>query len=476
MKPTATLKIAKRAEWRFAAMSGALATLLFATVAPLCAQELPQHPTPTVELTASATYLQERAPQQTSSSGALVTLTLKHAIELALQNSKDIQLAKIQTGLADRSAQITKAQFLPNVYAGSGAGYTFGIPETPGGRAPSIFSLTYTQEVFNEPLRGQARELQEQASAQRVALAEVRNDVIARTAMAYLEIGKVRHSLTLLRGEQESADKILSVTKERQGEGFELPVEITKAQLTRAQVQQKILQLEGREDELQVFLKNQLGLADDQEIEVSAEDLPGEADQQGANLVALALENNTGLQLAQSDVRAREFRLQGEKRGYFPTLQLVGIYSVLGKFNNYTEFFRTFERNNLNAGVQIQMPLFSAKTKANIGLATVNLEAAKATLANRKTQVTADVRQKSRLVRERDAAKEVARLELQLAQQNVEVLQSQFGEGRVNLREVERARVTENDRWMDFLDANFARQQAELELLRTAGQLDKVWQ
>ncbi len=207
-----------------------------------------------------------------------------------------------------------------------------------------------------------------------------------------------------------------------------------------------------------------------------AEDLPGEADQQGANLVALALENNTGLQLAQSDVRAREFRLQGEKRGYFPTLQLVGIYSVLGKFNNYTEFFRTFERNNLNAGVQIQMPLFSAKTKANIGLATVNLEAAKATLANRKTQVTADVRQKSRLVRERDAAKEVARLELQLAQQNVEVLQSQFGEGRVNLREVERARVTENDRWMDFLDANFARQQAELELLRTAGQLDKVWQ
>jgi outer membrane protein TolC len=294
--------------------------------------------------------------------------------------------------------------------------------------------------------------------------------------MAYLEIEKVRHSLSLLRGEQESAEKILDVTKERQGEGFELPVEITRAQLTRAQVLQKILQLEGREDELQVYLKSQLGLADHQEIEVSPDDLPGEAEQQGASLVALALENNTGLQLAESDVRAREFRLKGEKRGYFPTLQLVGIYSVLGKYNNYVEFFNHFERNNLNAGVNVQVPIFSAKTKANIGLAQVNLEAAKATLANRKSQVTADVRQKSRLVREKDAAKEVARLELQLAQQNVEVLQSQFGEGRVNLRELERARVTENDRWMDFLDANFARQQAELELLQTAGQLDKVWQ
>ena len=444
-------------------------------------QELPDRPAPAMGASAAFIHLQDTAtqqgaPEQSTATGDVLTLTLKRAIELALQNSKDIQLAKIQTSLADRSVQITRSEFLPNLYAGSGAGYTYGIPETPGGRAPSLFNVTYTQEMFNEPLRGQARELQEQAKAQRFALAEVRNSVIARTAMAYLEIEKVRHSLTLLRGEQDSAEKILDVTKERQGEGFELPVEVTRAQLTRAQVVQRILQLEGREDELEVFLKSQLGLEDDKQIEVSSDDLPGEAEQEGANLVALAMENNTGLQLAESDVRAREFRLQGEKRGYLPTLQLVGVYSYLAKFNNYTEFFKTFQANNLNAGVQIQMPLFSAKTKANVGLAMVNLEAAKVTLANRKTQVTSEVRQKSRAVREKDAAKEVARLELQLAQQNMEVLQSQFGEGRVNLREVERARVTENDRWMDYLDANFARQQAELDLLRTAGQLDKVWQ
>jgi hypothetical protein len=46
----------------------------------------------------------------------------------------------------------------------------------------------------------------------------------------------------------------------------------------------------------------------------------------------------------------------------------------------------------------------------------------------------------------------------------------------VNLREVERARLEENDKWMAFLDANFERQQAQLDLLKTAGQLDKVWQ
>lgn len=415
-------------------------------------------------------------PQEAAKDGAPVALTLKHAIELALQNSKEIQVAKIQASVADHAAQITKSQFMPNLYAGSGAGYTYGIPETPGGRAPSIFNVTYTEQIFNEPLRGQSKESEEQAKAQKVALEETKNSVVTRTAMGYLELGKVRHSLELLRKEQESAERILQVTQERQGEGYELPVEVTKAQLTRAQVIQRILQLEGREDELEVFLRYQLGYSEGQAIEVTPEELPGEAEQAGDNLVAMAMTRNTGLLLAESDVRAKEFRLKGERRGYFPTLELVSVYSVLGKFNNYTQFFTTFQRNNFNAGIDVHVPIFSAQTKAAIGLARINLEASKVNLSNKRTELSADVRQKTLRVRERDAAKEVARLELQLAQQNVTVLQSQFAEGKLNLREVERARLEENDKWMAYLDANFQKQQAQLELLRTAGQLDKVWQ
>ncbi len=408
--------------------------------------------------------------------GAPVTLTLKSAIETALRNSKDIQVAKLQAGVAEHASMVSKANFLPNLYAGSGAGYTYGIPETPGGRAPSVFNITYTEQVYNEPLRGQGKELEEQARSQKIVLEDVKNSVILRTAMAYLELAKVRHSLELLRAEQESADKILQVTQERQGEGYELPVDVTKAQLTKAQVKQRILQLEGREDELEVFLQGQLGLGQEQAIDVTPEELPGEAEQEGANLVAMALQSNTDLRLAESDVRAKEFRLKGEKRGNLPTLELVGVYSLLAEYNNYLDYFKRFQRNNLNVGVQVQVPLFSARTKQAIGLAQINLQTAQASLASKKTQVSADVRQKTRHLRERDAAKEVARLQLQLAQQNIAVLQQEFTEGRLSLRDVERARLEENDKWMAYLDANFERQQAQLDLLKTAGQLDKVWQ
>lgn len=459
-------------------LAGAAAVLLSSAAAT--AQ---QAPVVQVQSYGDSKAYEAQAPQNpaaapTAEQPAVTSLTLKSAIEMALRNSKDIQVAKLQASVAEHASQLNRAQFLPNVYAGSGAGYTYGIPETPGGTAPSVFDLIYTEQIFNEPLRGQGKELAEQARSQKIVLEDVRNSVIERTAMAYLELAKVRHSLDLLHAEGESADKILQIAQERQGEGYELPIEVTKAQLTKAQVTQKVLALEGRQDELEVFLRGQLGLADEQAIEVSPEDLPGEAEQAGANLVAQAMQSNSELLLAESDVRAKEFRLKGEKRGNLPTLEFVGMYSILAPFNNYKRFFNpnSFQMNNLNAGVQVQVPLFSAKTKENIGLAQINLQAARASLANKRTQVSALVRQKTRLVREREAEKEVARLELQLAQQSIAVLQTQFNEGKVNLSDLEKARLDENDKWMAFLDANFARQQAELDLLKTAGQLDKVWQ
>ena len=68
----------------------------------------------------------------------------------------------------------------------------------------------------------------------------------------------------------------------------------------------------------------------------------------------------------------------------------------------------------------------------------------------------------------------VAVLELQLVQQDLAQLQARFEEGKVSLQEIEKTRLDENEKWMALLDATFQRQQAQLDLLKSAGQLDKV--
>ncbi len=77
---------------------------------------------------------------------------------------------------------------------------------------------------------------------------------------------------------------------------------------------------------------------------------------------------------------------------------------------------------------------------------------------------------------ELDATREVARLDLKLAQETVELVQARFDQGRATLQEIEQARLDESDKWIAFLDADFAKEQAQLTLLQATGQLAKVLQ
>ncbi len=408
--------------------------------------------------------------------GAAEKLTLKQAVALAVRNSRELAVARLQQTLAEQSAAVQRAEFRPNVYAGSGAGYTNGIPQSPGGSAPSIFNVAYIQTLFNPPLRGQLRAGEERARAQQFTVEQARDAVILRTASAYLELVKVRHSLELLRRERDSAQKIVDVTRERTAAGLELPIEVTRAQLARAQVEQHILQLEGREETLEGELHKLTGTPADQRIEVEAEELPAATEHSIAELVDLAVANNPELKLAEAERRAREQRLKGERGGNLPTLDLVGQYSLLSRINNYDEFFRRFQRHNLNADVQVRFPIFSARTSSAVALARTDLNAAELELKNKRNDLEIEVRRQARRTRELDAGREVARLGLQLAQEGLHVLQAQFQEGRASLRDLEKVRLEESQKWMEFLEADYNRQQAQLELLRTTGQLARTFQ
>ena len=101
----------------------------------------------------------------------------------------------------------------------------------------------------------------------------------------------------------------------------------------------------------------------------------------------------------------------------------------------------------------------------------VEIEAEKVVHANSKDEAERQYQH----VRELDAAREVSRLELKLAQENLQIIQASFQEGRANLRDVERARLDENEKWVAFLDSDYERRKAQLELLNTTGDLDKLF-
>jgi outer membrane protein len=407
-------------------------------------------------------------------------LTLHQAVTLALQNSRDVKLAQVQYNVALGEVGVDRAGFRPNLYTGAGAAYTFGFPSLPGGEAPSVFQLDYTQALFNPLLKGQQHAAEDRAKNQKLELDRIRDDVIVRTATAYLELAKVRHSLDLMRGEQTSGAKILEAIRERVAANQALPIEVTRTQLTLARIAQRVVTLEDRDAALDAQIRDLTGVPEDRSLDVEPADESFTSElataQSEAEIESLAIQNDRSLAEAENERAARQQLLKGARWSYFPTVNAVGQYSVLSQFNNYGEFYKKFERNNLNVGLQITIPIFAAKTSSAVALAKSQLNEAELLLGNKRQQVRFDVQQKARSVRELDAAREVARLDLQLAQESLQLDQAQFDQNRLTLQEIEQARLVENDKWVAFLDADFARQQAQLSLLQATGQLAKVFQ
>ncbi len=254
---------------------------------------------------------------------------------------------------------------------------------------------------------------------------------MSRAALDYLELAKVRHALELMHSERMSAGRILDATRERADTGRELPIEVIRAQLTTAQIEQRIAQIEDRDDSLTGELRDLMGLTPDEVIEVSTEEIPGAAAEASKDVVSEAMSNNVELKQAQTVSCARVNSSSRARRcRHWPSFALTGQYNVLSKINNYLDFFGRFQRNNLIFGVQVQIPIFASRTTSAVAFARADFNAANLALQKKRNELTLDVRRKARLVREAELGGEVARLELQLAQENVRVLQAQFDQGR----------------------------------------------
>ncbi len=406
----------------------------------------------------------------------VVSLNLKQMVAMALRNSREVALAQARYNVAQNTVDTNRSAFRPNLFTGSGAAYTYGFPQTVSGAAPSIINASYIQTVYNPLLTSQVRASGERKEAQRLELEKARNSVMLQTSSSYLELAKVRHSLDLMRTQRQSNARILEFTRQRLAEGRELPIEVTRAELNEARSEQRIVQLETRQRVLERQLAALIGVPAERRIEIESEVFPLQEQQREQDLVERALNSSLELQQAEFERKAREHRLEGEIGTKWPTVDLFAEYGLFSKINNFQEFFQKFQRNNFNIGLQVRISVVNSQRAASIALARSELTTAEMDLRAKRQQLELDVERQYQHLRELDAARDVARLELKLAQENLQIVQASFEEGRANLRDIEKARLDENDKWVAFLDGDFEHQKAQLDLLNTTGDLGRLLQ
>ena len=78
-----------------------------------------------------------------------------------------------------------------------------------------------------------------------------------------------------------------------------------------------------------------------------------------------------------------------------------------------------------------------------------------------------------RSVAQLSAAREVAKLEYQLAQNNTEAMQAKVDAGQATLRDQQQTQLDENDKYSTLLDATYELEKAQMQLLKQTGDLEK---
>jgi outer membrane protein TolC len=191
--------------------------------------------------------------------------------------------------------------------------------------------------------------------------------------------------------------------------------------------------------------------------------------------VAAALQNDGEVRRLEARLLAKQYDIRAERAERLPKLDLVAQYALLSKFNNYEEFFRRFQRNNGQLGVSAQFPIWTG-TAVNAATNRAEAEAAqlRVQISSARKQAVAEARRSFGQLEQAQSAREVARLELEVARDQVSVLLAQMQEGRAALRQVEQARAVEAERWMALYDALSSVEKARLALLRDTGQLIAV--
>lgn len=405
--------------------------------------------------------------------GQTRTLTLKQAVDLALEQNPDLMMSRLDEQKAVLAVKTASEPLLPRVYAGSGLAYTYGFPVSLDGSAPSILQARADRSLYNAPSRLLAAQAKEQARGAAAGTVDVREDVALRVAMIFLDLERSVRARAALSRQIESLARVEAAVRLRVAEGKELAIEGKRAAVNLARARQKLGETEGGIAAQSRALASALGLPPGQTVEPELEQRMELGLPESENAaIEQALRESGQLRKLESDALAQSLAARASRARRLPSVNLVAQYSLLGKFNNYEDFFRRFQRHNAQIGASVAIPLWTnpqdeaAAAQSDLEVRRIRLQAAAL-----RTKIESESRQAWQKVRDAEAYREIAKLDLEVAREQTGIVLAQVEEGRAGTKVLEEARIAEQDRWVAYDEAVCELEKARLEVLRRAGRL-----
>ena len=413
-------------------------------------------------------------------------VSISTAVDLAVRSNPRVQSAQSEVDRARAALAEARDVYIPAISAGAGIGQAYGYSQNP----PTLATISGTSLVYNGSQFSYIRSARASLEAAELSLQDMRETVAQDTALSFIALDHDQQREQTIQQQSSFADRLVTIVQQRLDAGQDTQIDLTQAKLTAAQLKLALLRAQDETDNERGHLAHLIGLpatslhADDS---FPASPMPAEEGTAGSvNGYA-----NAGVAAAFASAEARRQQAKGDASfRYRPQINLFLQYNRYATFaSSYKELQKIYTNGGqgpslLTAnegffGVQISIPLFDKYRQAKGRESAA--EAAKAMHDAQNLQNDAlDGRSRLRhTVVELQAQAEVASLQQQLAQQQLDILrvQLQAGSGsatgaQMTPKDEQTSLISERDKYLGVVDASYQLRQAEIQLLRQSGGLE----
>jgi outer membrane protein TolC len=405
-------------------------------------------------------------------------VTLHHAVELALKHATGVSIAAADEQHASASYRELRNSYIPQLNAGAGIGWSDGFPLSLEGAAPSLFNVNAQSALVNLALKDFIRAAQSDVTVSALHTKDQRNQIIQDTVLSYAELAKWEQRLSRLREAEAAVGQTETAVAQRVKEGIDSEMDGTKARLSVARVRLRLAEAAGAADVLREHLSKLTGLPT-ASVEIDPDSVPAmpvvkEDRMQEQELTAKATDANPAVQAAVEHARAQYLRVKAEHRALWPSVDFAAQYANLATYNNYDHYYQpgSFQPNNATVGVAIHLPFLNLAQHARVQEA--ESEAIKATKQAEaaRNQVSEETLRLQRSVTQMQAARDVAELEYEIAQKNVEATRTRMDSSTANLHDLDNAQSQASERLITLQDVTFELERSQVTLMRSTGDLE----
>ncbi len=400
------------------------------------------------------------------------SLTLQQVLEIASRQNPDVALARLDEQRAEQGIQVAIDPFRPKIYGGSGLAYTYGYPNSIDGNAPSVVQLKTDMALYNRPKSYAVAAAREQARGSQFSAQAKAEDVAYQAADLYLTAHQLKQQAEVLATQIPGLQKVAGSVTAAVGEGRQLPLELKRAQVNLALSRERLGSAQLDADYYEMMLAVVLGYPATDRVEpadssVALPVAPPTEDE----ATDMALRNNRDLRRMESEVMVKELDLRSFKSERLPQMDLVAQYSLFAKYN-YSQYFQKFQYNNFQIGASIRIPILVGSASRGQALqAYTDMQKIRIQKDQIRNKIITDTHRGYEQFKKAESIRDLTRMQLDLAREQLTVLLAQNEEGRTPMDEVEKARLDESEKWMSFYDAETQVTRAKLAILRDMGTL-----